>query len=863
MTKCFIKGETESSSIILYFIDNITHERSIEEIPFNDFFYIKLEDFPLVKDGLKKRFGNHILKIVSYEAKNGEFAKIILKNNNMKHFIKEYLDEQEIKHYIADLDATKHYTIINFNNLKFNITESPYLFYDIETKDENNFKYDDNGRVVPENTILSLCAIDNKGNEFKIINEDANNPECEKKLLLQAKELFLKYAVVSAYNGSMFDDVYLHKRADLYNIDHFMGMISRIDYLFTYKKYRLESTLDSYSLNNVSKVELGETKLEGVKGGGGRIYQLYLNDKEKLLEYNMQDVRLLYRLNLKMKFLELHLMTADLAKCRVDLTNYNIGSNDYFILIEAYKRNIIAPSAPNREEIDRRRRMGSIGGGYTRGFLRQFHKDVGVFDFNSLYPSLEITFNISPETYVMSCTTKDKIDLLEPMHKKIKVFNDEQELNQYCKDNNYIRTFDDLTYVAKRNREIYHPYRIYKQDDGVGMLPTSMLNMIKLRAEIKKQMKIEIDKDKKDMLYCAQLSWKYSLVSSYGLNASPVYRYFNFDLCDSITANGRAIIKRVNEYIKSLGCLIIYNDSDSVGFKKTSDNLSYEQINGLVESFLDDLLRISNNSVFKRVNSRGKEVNHRLIMEFEKKFDALLYSKKKRYAGRIGEDMKVVGLESTQMNILAAKLQDELLKDVLFDKFDKKLWQIKIGELYRRCFNGGLTSDELFISKKYSMNIEQYNGYVYDSKTNQPRIKANGEIQYKTLPAHIELVKRMLAEGKEVFLGDKIPYIIKSTEPKQFAVSPEEFEKDHIYAREHYWSLITSPTLALMGLYMGKEAFDIINIPEREELLLKIKKESEQQTLFGQNDRLKKLQEKLRLLEQNLLENDTDENEKD
>jgi hypothetical protein len=66
-----------------------------------------------------------------------------------------------------------------------------------------------------------------------------------------------------------------------------------------------------------------------------------------------------------------------------------------------------------------------------------------------------------------------------------------------------------------------------------------------------------------------------------------------------------------------------------------------------------------------------------------------------------------------------------------------------------------------------------------------------------------------------------------------------------------------------MGLYMGKEVFDIIRLPEREKLLAEIKKEQgQQQTLFG-DVKPSKVRERLDRLDASLLENAVDENEID
>ena len=46
----------------------------------------------------------------------------------------------------------------------------------------------------------------------------------------------------------------------------------------------------------------------------------------------------------------------------------------------------------------RRRRAEPYAGGYVREPKEGIHEKIALFDFQSLYPSITITHNISPET---------------------------------------------------------------------------------------------------------------------------------------------------------------------------------------------------------------------------------------------------------------------------------------------------------------------------------------------------------------------------------------------------------------------------------------------------------------------------------
>ncbi len=853
MVKTFINGDTEKDGLTLTWQESETGERIKEFIEFNDYFYILLEDFYTVRDSLKKRWHKSVKAVTQVKAKDefdndNHFAKIILRNNEHKHYIKVWLeDENDLKTYEADLNTTKRYLIDNHKTMQLNLMDSRYLFYDLETDDRKNFSYDEFGKVIPENTILSFSGTDYKGKQFFFINEDSDNPECEKKLLEQIRDCCMKYSIISAWNGDGFDDVYLQGRTKLHGMEDFTKQINLIDDMHSYQKYMIEKSLDDYSLDNVGLVELGEQKID-IKKGGGRLYNLYLTDKEKLKEYNIQDTVLMYKLNRKLRFMELHLMTASKGHCQVQLTKYNIGSNDYFILMKAKDYGLIAPSNPNSEEKRRRRDIGSIGGGYTRG-KPGLYKTVFVEDFSSLYPSLEITYNISPEKFVKNITIESEKQYLEKKDENIEVLKDYNELLKYAKEKNMCFTPSDLTYIAKKGRAIYHPFRLYKTHK-MGLLPSIMVELIEDRISVKKSMK-GLDKDSEEYIrgYTEQLALKYMLNSQYGLNALPSYRFFRYDVADSITTSGRVNTKRIRAFAESKGYDVVFSDTDSIGISPRDETIpgynnidDFKYFDAELAKHMDEELEDVNNYVYEREDQYGKH-RHRLILEWEKTFTPLLYKKKKRYVGLIvdkegNSKISITGLESTKMNAKAAKLQGELMSDIVRGEFSAEKWKLKMQELYEQCFNGKMEADDLITSMRFK-----------DRAADQKRPRA-----------HTILAERLIEEGYDVALGDKIKYIVKVAKPKQIAITKEEFEKDRIYPAEYYWDIFTKPIISLLGVIKSIDVFDIVHTPQLIKIKNKLQKMKEDN---ADDEKVIKTMERIDKMKEGLLDNTTDEEETD
>ena len=82
--------------------------------------------------------------------------------------------------------------------------------------------------------------------------------------------------------------------------------VSVLDYFDLYKKFTYVRQ-ESYRLNYIAKVELGESKLDNPYE---TFKDFYTKDYQKFVEYNIQDVELVDKLEDKMKLIELCLTMA-------------------------------------------------------------------------------------------------------------------------------------------------------------------------------------------------------------------------------------------------------------------------------------------------------------------------------------------------------------------------------------------------------------------------------------------------------------------------------------------------------------------------------------------------------------------------
>ena len=87
--------------------------------------------------------------------------------------------------------------------------------------------------------------------------------------------------------------------------------IATLDYLELYRKFTY-SQQESYRLDHIAHVEVGEKKLDYSEFAN--LHQLYKEDYQKFIDYNIKDVELVERIDDKMKLIETALAIAYDAK---------------------------------------------------------------------------------------------------------------------------------------------------------------------------------------------------------------------------------------------------------------------------------------------------------------------------------------------------------------------------------------------------------------------------------------------------------------------------------------------------------------------------------------------------------------------
>ena len=366
--------------------------------------------------------------------------------------------------------------------------------------------------------------------------------------------------------------------------------ITILDYMQLYKKFTFAQQ-ESFRLDHIAFMELGERKLDYNELGYETLDAFYKNDYQNFINYNIRDVDLVYRIDQKMKLLEqVYAITYDAKVNFVDSLT-TVAMWDVIIHNYLLSKNIVIPL---KKRGDKTRQ---IEGGYVKDPQNGLHKWVVSFDLNSLYPHLIMQYNISPETFegqlfeFDNLITPNSVDMfingvidekrshqernniLEKISLRLEQLGEEKKDLIKSFDQKHLKKNNSLVLQHESIREILDTVDVTICPTGClfnkaerGFLPTLMDNMYNDRTVWKKRMleaKKAYEQNKTQELeneiarcHNMQLAKKIQLNSAYGALSNAFFRWFDNRLAESITKAGQFSIRwmerKINQYLNKI-----------------------------------------------------------------------------------------------------------------------------------------------------------------------------------------------------------------------------------------------------------------------------------------------------------------------
>ena len=272
--------------------------------------------------------------------------------------------------------------------------------------------------------------------------------------------------------------------------------------------------MDDYSLDAVARTVLGEGK--AVKGDVrdriGEIMHNYRHDLPAFALYARTDARLAFAILEKLDLVRLAFARSQFAGMTPDRVAASIASFDFVYLSELEKVGVVAPTVRSGDS----RVHAAQQGGHVLESIAGLHRNVWVFDFRSLYPSVIRTFNIDPLSYVAEPSETEDL----------------------------IRT----------------PGGAFRR--GPAILPR-LLDDLFPRREAAKKAGDEV----------ASHAIKILMNSFYGVLGTPACRFFNPALANAITGTGKEMLLWSKRWFEDAGFRVLYGDTDSLFIESGSDDL--------------------------------------------------------------------------------------------------------------------------------------------------------------------------------------------------------------------------------------------------------------------------------------------------
>ena len=597
------------------------------------------------------------------------------------------------------------------------------VYFDIEVEVKDGFP--DASRA--DNKITAIALYDKVADKYScFILGDVPNTDVvesfnsEEELLQRFYQKYLEInpTILSGWNIDGFDIPYLYNRTkrvmgetfanvlspigEVYYSEHKqrykIAGVSCLDYLALYKKFTYTQQ-SSYRLDYIGQLEVGLGKIEF----DGTLQDLYESDINKYVEYNLNDVIIVKKLDDKLKLIELVRGISHVGHTPYEDVYHSSRYLEGAILVYLKKLNVVAPN----KDLKAREKMNrtdddKFTGAYVKDPITGKYDWVFDLDLTSMYPSVIMSLNISPEMKIGKINGWNSEEFIKGVPKTY-------SLEKNGKEQGHMNN-EELKQMFEKNKVSISSNGILYRNDKKGLIPSILSQWFDERVEYKRLMKKygeEGNDEKHGYFKRRQHVQKIVLNSLYGVLGLPVFRFYDIDNAEATTTTGQDLIKFTEKitnkfYNNKLGTnedYCIYTDTDSVFYsalpliKNEYPNADLNDDKFMTEKILEkaeivqDFINQSYNLFAKKFLNIDE---HRFDIKQECIAKSAFWVAKKRYGQQIINDggvpcdrLDVKGLDIVRSNFPPAMrdLMTQVLKDILGsvdkDEIDEKILEFK------------------------------------------------------------------------------------------------------------------------------------------------------------------------------------------
>ncbi len=552
-------------STIRLFVKEKQGIESYEDPEFRPFFFVTVNDEAKAEKDLKaavfgegakidsikkveKSNAEHVLKlsfktvqdlVISRKEVTG-FPNTIDKNEHDIPFASRYLLDKRLEPMNGIELIVEGNKILEAKTYEVKNPEFRAGAFDLETHSPGRFSDPKKDPILmisfalPEKTIVL-----SHGKEFKDKNTEVFDNEIKMIDAFTEKVKHENLDIITTYNGDSFDFPYIKERAtrfdskfaissdgsepkerskgrdtaiklvgiqhlDVYQMLRFLSRFGVVSLI----KFDLESVVERLYDVKKEKIKAEEINAIWEKGEG----------LDRLANYCAEDS--IYTLKMAYQYLPL---VSELCKI-VKQPVFEVGRAsasmlvEYLIMAKCGETKRLVANKPDDYAIQQRM-MNPIKGGYVKEPEPGLHENLAVLDFSSLYPTIMISHNVSPDS--LGCKHKECMENVSP--------------NKH--------------YFCKKKK---------------GLMPSILESLFEKRMKIKKEAK-KLDKSdpKFALLNARQHALKILLNSFYGYLGYSRSRFYSRECASAITAWARQYVQWVGKEAENAGFNLLYSDTDS------------------------------------------------------------------------------------------------------------------------------------------------------------------------------------------------------------------------------------------------------------------------------------------------------------
>lgn len=452
----------------------------------------------------------------------------------------------------------------------------------------------------------------------------------------------------------------------------FLGM-SLLDYQQLYKKFTY-TTRESYKLGHIGDVELGVKKIDL----GFSFRESYQDENwDTFVIYNIRDVEIVDKLEDRLGLIQLAYTIAYDAKCLPNDVFGAVKTWDCMMYRFMLEKNIIVPQKKSVKS-------WNIVGAYVKEPKPGQYSWIASFDAASLYPTIIMQYNMSPETVVempMRSVTVDGLltkdyDLSDLVEKAYGMAANGQMFKNNVKGlfpEIVSKQFSDRKMYKKQMQKAEAAFEHLKAEKNARASGSSAQNEFSSLTDA--ELASEYNRINKEIAKFNnfQMAKKILMNSLYGAMGNQGFRFYDPRVAEAITLTGQYFIRAVGDSIdtfmekitKVKGEATFYQDTDScyVTLKNivdkfiipklgkdfdvqkvidAMDKIADEKITPVINAACDDIAKYTN-SLDQLMNFKREALADRGVWCAKKKYALNVYDNEGvRYAE---PKIKIMGLE--------------------------------------------------------------------------------------------------------------------------------------------------------------------------------------------------------------------------